>query len=208
MHSLQAQARALGDPTRHALFRHVVAAGTADVAELTAAFGLNHNAIRQHLAKLVAAGLVVGEPSASQGRGRGRPRTVYRAAGGADGRWGVSGPYQRLSRWLLEILRSGDDPRVVGRRSGAERGAGLDALVEEMAREGFEPEVRRRGRRVDVVLHACPFADAAMDSPEVVCALHRGLAEGLAGDALVVEDLVVRDPRRAGCSLRCREVSV
>ena len=57
--TLQEQARALGDPTRHAVFRYVADSGSAvDVAELTEHFGLNHNAIRQHLAKLVDAELV------------------------------------------------------------------------------------------------------------------------------------------------------
>jgi DNA-binding transcriptional ArsR family regulator len=51
MSTLQQQARALGDPTRHAIFRYIVDAGDAvDVAELTGQFGFNHNAIRQHLA--------------------------------------------------------------------------------------------------------------------------------------------------------------
>ena len=58
--SLQEQARALGDPTRHAIFRHIAQAGHAvGIAELNDEFPFNHNTIRQHLAKLVAAGLVV-----------------------------------------------------------------------------------------------------------------------------------------------------
>jgi DNA-binding transcriptional ArsR family regulator len=57
--TLQEQARALGDPTRHEIFRYIADAGRpVDVAELTAHLGLNHNAIRQHLAKLVHAELV------------------------------------------------------------------------------------------------------------------------------------------------------
>ena len=57
MTTLQEQARALGDPTRHSIFQYVADAGhPVGVAELTAHLGLNHNAIRQHLAKLVSAG--------------------------------------------------------------------------------------------------------------------------------------------------------
>ena len=60
MTTLQQQARALGDPTRHRIFRYIADSDRpADVTEMTAHFGLNHNAIRQHLAKLVDAGLVV-----------------------------------------------------------------------------------------------------------------------------------------------------
>ena len=59
MSTLQIQARALGDPTRHELFRYIAdAARPVEVAELTEHLGLHHNAIRQHLAKLVEAGLV------------------------------------------------------------------------------------------------------------------------------------------------------
>ena len=51
--SLQEQARALGDPTRHDIFRYVADSDEpVDVRRpvLTADFGSNHNAIRQHLA--------------------------------------------------------------------------------------------------------------------------------------------------------------
>ena len=59
MHSttLQEQAKALGDPTRHAIFRHVAQAGRPiGVAELNEQFPLNPHAICQQLAQLVAAG--------------------------------------------------------------------------------------------------------------------------------------------------------
>jgi DNA-binding transcriptional ArsR family regulator len=104
--ALQQQARALGDPTRHAIFRYLVDAGRAvDVAELTAHFGLNHNAIRQHLAKLVDAGLAVEETV--RRRGPGRPRLAYRPHPATDSRWGVAGPYERLSLLLCVIVRTG-----------------------------------------------------------------------------------------------------
>ena len=68
--SLQHQARALGDPTRHAIFRHVSdAPAPVGVAELTQLLGLHHNAIRQHLAKLVEARLLVESSARPAGRG-------------------------------------------------------------------------------------------------------------------------------------------
>ena len=79
------QARALGDPTRNAIFRYIDAASDpVGVAELTDHFGLNHNAIRQHLAKLRDAGLVVEELAAPSGPGR--PPLRYRPSPGAAGR--------------------------------------------------------------------------------------------------------------------------
>jgi predicted ArsR family transcriptional regulator len=212
MTTLQQQARALGDPTRHEIFRRLADAdGPVGVAALTAHFGLNHNAIRQHLAKLVAAGLV--SESTAAVAGRGRPRLVYEVAPGTESRWGVTGPYERLSQLLVEVIRSGDTPVEVGRRAaGRHRVAAapaddsIDDLAEAMAREGFEPEVHRRANRVDMVLRTCPYESAAVADPDTVCALHLGIAEGLAAvsENVEVDELVAKDPRRANCLLRLR----
>ena len=205
---LQEEARALGDPTRHAIFRYIAGApAPVDVAELTDLLGLNHNAIRQHLAKLVAAGLVVG--STARGAGRGRPRLIYEVAPGVDSRWGVTGPYERLALLLTEVIRTGRAPVDVGRQAGREVRAamgpdedGIDGVVRAMGRQGFAPEIRRRGSRPKVVLGTCPFTSTVLADPATVCALHLGLAEGLVeGTEAAVEQLVPKDPRRAGCEL-------
>jgi predicted ArsR family transcriptional regulator len=207
--TLQQQARALGDPTRHHIFRYIADSDRpADVTEMTAHFGLNHNAIRQHLAKLVDAGLVV--ESISAARGRGRPRLEYIVDPAADGRWGVTSPYERLSVLLTEMIHEGENPVEAGARAGrrhrvdgstAEHAvAGITAA---MAREGFDPELRHRRGRTEIVLRNCPFESAALADPDTVCTLHLGIARGLAeGTSLVVEDLIRRDPRRANCLLR------
>lgn len=50
---VEQEARALGDPTGHRLFRHIAETQRpVGVAELTELVGLNHNAVRQHLAVL------------------------------------------------------------------------------------------------------------------------------------------------------------
>jgi len=211
--SVQRQAKALGDPTRHAIFRAVVdAGGPVDVATLTARFELNHNAIRQHLAKLCAAGLVVEEVGASSGPGR--PRLQYRPALVTNGDWGIPSPYQELSVMLVETLRSGRSPREVGAEAGRRLAATLpdtadpvDRLEINAARHGFEPRRVERRDSVDVVLDRCPFQVTAAAAPEIICELHRGLAEGIAeasGGTVEVVDLVVRDPRRAGCRFKLR----
>src|SRR4051794_28809500 len=106
---LQTQARALGDPTRHGIFRYLADADApVGVAELTAHFGLNHNAIRQHLARLVAAQLVT--ETTAPPAGRGRPRLQYVVDPSSESRWGVVGPYERLSMLLTEVVRSGEEP--------------------------------------------------------------------------------------------------
>lgn len=212
MSTLQQQAKALGDPTRHAIFQYIADAGdVVDVAELTEHFGFNHNAIRQHLAKLVDAELVTESPAPVTGRGR--PKLIYRLSPSAESRWGVAGPYERLSWLLTEIVRSGDTPVEVGRRAIERQRLGsstpgrdpIDALVAEMERSGFEPTVRRRGDQVDIVLGTCPFASTAQIDPDTVCNLHLGMAYGVAElvDGLVIDELVPHDPRRANCRLRC-----
>lgn len=212
MPTLQQQARALGDPTRHQMFQYLVDADEgADVAELTAHLGLNHNAIRQHLAKLVDAELVVEAVDAPAGRGR--PRLRYTVNPSTDSRWGPTGPYERLAILLTEMARSGDTPVEVGRRAGLRLRRGAPpaddpaaAFVEQMARQGFDPTVRHRGDQVAVTLHTCPFASAVLTDRDTICDLHLGLAQGVAEavGGMVVEELVVRDPRHAKCRLRCR----
>lgn len=210
MTTLQLQARALGDPTRHAVFRYVADAGRpVGVAELTEHFGFNHNAIRQHLAKLVAAGLVVEAKAAPAGRGR--PRLEYTVDPAASGPWGAGGPYERLSRLLVEIIRTGLTPEEVGRRAAdgfrvpTPSGDAVADIAAAMARQGFEPEVRAGRRRGEVVLRACPFESAALADRETICSLHLGIAEGLAdGTTVVVDELVANDPRRADCRIRLR----
>lgn len=212
MSSLQVQARALGDPTRHEIFRYLVDAGTdVDVAELTDHVGLNHNAVRQHLAKLVDAELV--EEARARPSGRGRPRLLYRVAPTAESRWGVAGPYERLAVLLAEVVRTGDAPEAVGARAGRRlimggSGASVDAVArfeDAMARQGFDPTVQARGDEVEVVLRSCPLASAVLADADTVCQLHLGLARGAAEaiGGIEVDQLEPKDPRRAHCRLRC-----
>jgi len=206
--SIQEQARALGDPTRHAIFRLVVESPTpASVGELTNRLGLNHNAVRQHLAKLVGAGLVLEERAAPTGPGR--PRLVYSVDPAAESRWGVTGPYERLSSMLTEIIRTGESPVEIGRRVGRDEAAGLGddpsaALERVMAHSGFEPTVNRQGDDVELLLHSCPFVNAAVADPDIICELHRGIAIGVAEavGGIGIDDLIRTDPRRAPCRLR------
>lgn len=208
--TLQEQARALGDPTRHAIFRHLAQAGRAvSIAELNDEFAFNHNAIRQHLAKLVAAGLVIETPAPAGGRGR--PRLVYDINPAVEGQWGTTGPYERLSRLLVEIISTGLDPEEVGRRAAdlfrvpTPSGDVVADITAAMARQGFDPEVRPVRGGAEIVLQRCPFASSALAGRETICSLHLGIAEGLADDtAAAVTELVAYDPRKAGCRLRIR----
>ena len=199
-----ALARVLGAPLRRRIFDLIVGSDhPVSVAELTETLGCNHNAVRQHLARLREAGLV---EEAVEVRSRpGRPRYLYRATPPPN-------PYARLARLLLFLQSRGGTPRSAGRAQGrvdAARAATtdpVDALETDARRNGFAPRRVTTGRRVELVLDACPLAEAAVDDPRTVCALHRGLAEGLV-DGLGgtrVEGFTVHDPHAAGCRIRLR----
>lgn len=208
---LQTQAKALGDPTRHAIFRFVAdASHPVTVAELVDHVHVNHTAVRQHLTKLIDAHLV--ESSTMAPTGRGRPKLQYQVPATVDSRWGMTGPYERLAMLLAEVVRTGDEPLAVGRRAGlqlrGDAGRADDPVVEftdQMARQGFEPTVSVQGDRAVITLHSCPFAAVALDDPDTVCEMHRGLAEGLAQSVggLTVDGLDVDDPISATCAIRC-----
>ncbi|WP_162941740.1 helix-turn-helix transcriptional regulator [Desertimonas flava] len=214
---LSEQARALGDPTRFAVFRYIDESTLpVGVAELTRHFGLNHNAIRQHLAKLRDAGLVVEESNAP--RGPGRPSLSYRPTPGAAERWEGNGAYQRLASLLIDVL-GGASIHDVGYAAGRELARSLsgdvpaaDALETITRRLGFEP--RRAtgdgdGDGVTIVLDHCPFASLAEHAPHVVCELHRSLAAGIAdGTAadMAVTGLEIRPPALAGCRVQLTAV--
>lgn len=201
-----AEAQALGAPTRRTILARLEDAdGPVDVAELTQHLGLNHNAIRRHLARLVAAGMVIEERESRTTPGR--PRLLYRLA--PHGPVGAEPAYRRLAVLLATALATGDDPAVVGRAAAAANPAPagdlepVEALAARFGSEGFDPSVRRHDGRAEIVLGHCPFADAAIANREGVCRLHLGLAQG-AADAIggvAVDGLAPEDPRRAGCVL-------
>jgi len=208
MVTLQEKARALGDPTRHAIFTLVADSEVAlGVRDLTSELDLHPNAVRQHLRHLVRTGLLTEEVEPP--RGRGRPRHVYSLDATAAGTWGTDGPYEELSGLLAEVITSGRSPEEVGRRAVAREppapSPARDAVASVtvgMAERGFAPEVREVDGGIEVALGRCPFASTAADARSTVCAIHLGIAEGLLdGHTATVRELVAKDPHRAGCVL-------
>ena len=161
--AIQREARALGDPTRYRLFRYIVDSDRpVGVAELTTYVELNHNAVRQHLAVLKDADLVVEEVEARDSPGR--PRLLYRLHPEAAGKWETSGPYAWLAGLLGEAVKHDLSSREVGRQDGLQRanessgiGDSVDTMERELIRGGFRPTRSERGRQVDFVLARCPF---------------------------------------------------
>ena len=205
---IQREARALGDPTRYRLFRYVVEAKRpVGVAELTDFIGLNHNAVRQHLAILKEASLVV-EQVETRSR-PGRPALLYELHPEAAGKWETTGAYAWLAGLLAEAMKEGLSVHDVGYREGQRRARateGLDAdaaMERELLRSGFRPVRRDTASSTEFVLQRCPFADVAATNPTEICQLHLGLAEGLADTIgeLTIDRLVRKNPHRAGCRL-------
>lgn len=207
---------ALGDETRFAIYREIadreVLVGVADLVEC---FGLNHNTVRQHLAKLVDADLV--EAVRDTPHGPGRPPIRYRLTARAAAEWNDDGPYERLSLLLLEVATTGTAPLEIGRAAGREMAVAVggpvdpvEAFTAAVTAQGFAPRALAEtvdaarpdsDGSVEVVLEHCPFARAAEIAPEVVCALHRGMVEGLAEQVggIRVTGFTVGEPRDAAC---------
>ena len=162
------------------------------VGEVAGRVGLHPNTTRFHLDGLVEAGLAV---RASEDREvPGRPRTLYTATprGAAGGR--------RSYRLLAEILTSylagqAKQPAQAALKAGEAWGRFLadrpapfqrvDAatatrqLVATLDDIGFAPEAVTAGRKRQVLLHHCPFQEAAEQHRDVVCSIHLGLMRGL-----------------------------
>jgi predicted ArsR family transcriptional regulator len=69
-------------------------------------------------------------------------------------------------------------------------------------RMGFGPELTpaatsTAGTQQTIRLHACPVRDLARAHPEVACALHRGLLQGLLTNAAAAEGRTKKAPRSA-----------
>ncbi len=208
---MQRQARALGDPTRYDIYRFVAESrAPVRVATLAAYLGFNHNAVRQHLAKLTEAGLLTEERSSPTTTGR--PPLEYRVATTAMGSWGAPGPYELLALMLLDISGGARSPSEAGAEAGralaescAEGADALDIVETEMARRGFEPQRESQGPVTELVLGRCPFLAAASARPDLVCELHRGLAAGILDGMqsdMQLRDLIVHPPAEAGCRLQ------
>lgn len=212
----QRQARALGDATRYRIFRYVAdAGGSVGVADITAHAGINHNSVRQHLAKLCAADLVIEE--AVRSGGPGRPALRYRPAPGSAALSGGTSPYEHLAVLLLEVLE-GRTPAEVGAAAGRRAipsvtgdADPLEVLEAEMRRHGFPSHREDTGTSVELVVSHCPLAAAATANSDIVCGLHQGMTQGMVdalGGGMLHVGLIRRDPRTGGCRIQLERPAV
>ena len=185
--------KALADDTRFRLYRHLGLSGRpVPIRELAARLSLHPNTLRPHLRRLEQAGLVRRE--VRKGTTVGRPQTLYSAVEPAGGEGGG----HRLLAEILAGLASGARARERatelarqwgeylairgGPKPGTRAAHGLAVLQEAMASAGFDPRFHRGSAgRVEVTLRDCPFRDLLEDHRDLVCAVHRGLIEGMLG---------------------------
>lgn len=213
------EAQALAHPSRRRIAESM---GTSPsgmtVAELADRVGLHPNAIRQHLAIMQRAGVVVAAASVATGL-RGRPSRRY----GLVAPHGVAAVGHRaLVRLLLELVRragvSEDAVEAFGMEQGIQMldpGAQGDpqVLADAFAGMGFAPEevttqTARHAGDMDLRLRACPFKEAVLaEGGHLICVLHRGLVRGalerVDPDAEIA-DFEPKDPVTAGCRVLIR----
>lgn len=192
--------RALADETRFKILSLIAASGGAMSAQQVAeSLSLHPNTIRPHLERLRDAGfldLVV----SSDGR-VGRPQHLYRLSPDAP-RFEVGEEVHdeaasimvETLTMLAEQIESNPDKaaelgRAWGRRletdaeaiRGAattpDRAGAAGAVYEESVRLGFQPTLTGS----EVFFNTCPFRPVVEQYPEVACAAHRGICEGIAG---------------------------
>jgi predicted ArsR family transcriptional regulator len=210
-------ARALGEETRFRIYRQVCSSSDpVSVRLLAQDFSLHPNAIRQHLARLEQAGLVVSRADRNGG-GAGRPRRLFEPS---------PEPLEfthppRSTRAILSVLSEAidtlpSDPRRLSefgrgwgrswaarrkRENGAvprSRRGRTEFLIGELAEWGWRPRAHSERGATRLSTGRCLFHDRAPGLNGRCCALEEGLLTGL------VETLVnghAKVVRTHGCRL-------
>ena len=189
---------ALGDPTRFAVFQHVVGSTEpVSASEVAVVFGLHRTVVRSHLEKLANADLlVIGTRRNPRG---GRPAKVYSPS---STRLDIQLPprrYQTLAGALARVAAGTEGSpasraQAIGYELGREAAAGLSRSREQdegldlgdavayLRDTGCSPRaVVRDDHSVVVEVGNCVFLEVARDHPELVCAFDGGVLCGLLG---------------------------
>ncbi|MDO5034212.1 MAG: hypothetical protein Q4E01_02370 [Actinomycetaceae bacterium] len=152
------------------------------VAALTEHLGGHPNASRRHLAILEEASLISTCTTNSQTSGR--PAKLYTITDeGKKTRAADSGEPARLN--TLRVLAShlakdknaAETAYKIGKEWGeSERDEVASNPMRALSRQGFAPSRATEPGEFDLL--SCPVLDAAKESPEVICSLHRGYLDG------------------------------
>jgi len=204
--------KALGDDTRYAIYEQLVGSESPmSTNEVAAALGLHPNTIRPHLERMRELGLL--NASAGPTGSVGRPQNRYSVSLDAPSLGVEPATYPLLAGLLANVAADGapdaEAVAAVGARHGrvmaqlGERPADCaSGMSEAMAELGFAPVATPGdGRTASIRFSHCPYLRIAEAFPDLVCQLHRGIAEGYAaeqGGARVAEFATIedRDPCR------------
>lgn len=216
---------ALSQPTRARVFAMLgELRRPASTEELATELRLHPNGVRLHLERLREEGLVVRR---RERQARGRPRDSWTISPDAQPGGDPPTGYAALSRWLVQALvtsgaRTADMEeagRLIGRGLAADHPGGdpdEQMLFDTLTSLGFQPEreptkartqTKAKTKRVAYKLRNCPYRQAVQDRQPLVCALHRGLTNGLVEGMDSDSKLVAfepKDPQQAGCLIRIR----
>lgn len=206
---------ALADPTRAALYAHVVSQGDAVGREAAAsAVDVPAHVAKFQLDRLVEAGLLEVEFRRLSGRtgpGAGRPSKLYRRASGTVAMSLPARRYDLAGHLLAEAIeRSATGiplPEAIdeaAHREGARLGAAattsndapeLDRLGAVLAAQGYEP--RTDDERM--LLVNCPFDTLAREHTDLVCTMNHSYVRGVASGLGCGHLRAVLDPAENRC---------
>jgi predicted ArsR family transcriptional regulator len=205
---------ALADERRALIVRELHAAPDGlDADALAGLVGLHPSTVRFHLGVLADAGLVTS--AALHTRARGRPRVRYSAVPAHDDAAEYRLLAGVLARAVAELDDGADRAEQAGRAWGRhlveappplappDAAATVGAVVDLLARQGFEPECLDG----EIRMHRCPYLELGQGvAPRLACAAHRGLVAGALAEldgGIAVDGLDVF-PRPGVCVLRLR----
>lgn len=189
--------------TRQALLRHLQREGPegSDVESLCLALRISHNAVRQHLTALIAAGYV--EHASSRATG-GRPQSRYRLT--AAGQELFPRNYGLIAGALLEAMvdRLGSEPSRalladLGGRLGRQEPIDparpdeeiATALAGRLQAAGYEAVPTTRGGQAQVEAFNCVFHALARANPDV-CRFDLAFLEAASGRRIQHAECIVR----------------
>lgn len=189
---------ALGDPTRRAIY--IAVRETPDPltsSAISVLFDIHPNVARHHLDILSSEGYIRESAIRPKGTGAGRPAKAYEATNKEVTVHFAPRRFEMLTEMLFQVLAEVAPENVseiaekVGRAYGenlaAEIGGPEDpgydeaikAVASAMTGLGFSMDPDIEGQRL--LTSHCPFGETAVEHPEVICSLDRGIVAGLFG---------------------------
>lgn len=179
--------KALGDNTRYAIYlelaRSSAPLATSHIAE---SLDLHVNTVRPHLERMRDVGLL--EVRTASTGGVGRPQHRYALAPGAPA-LGLEPPvFPLMARMLLKLADDVGADTADACEAGCDQGRhaaqqyrGTDttlALLTELDKLGFDPELAVDDDAVTIGFANCPFSELAEANPDLVCGMHKGMVQG------------------------------